>query len=238
LFGIFSALVICMPLVADPPKASSSGGGGGGQGDIELAERVLNARREYALALEQLHAHYKTTGDTEKEAWAREELMQFHRINKQAYVLDLDVPPPTLKASKNIPEANALYTDAVKYKNRGGFGNDYIDNSRRAELELQQLLSSYPESDKIGDAAYQLGDLYESKAYQQPRRAAVYYERCFQWHPNTHYDARIRAARLYDRTLKERAKALEIYKDILQHETDPRLLEEAKKRQTDLSAGK
>jgi len=55
---------------------------------------------------------------------------------------------------------------------RQGLGNDYLDNQRRAELLFQQLLSTYPQSDKIGDAAYQLGDIYESRAYRQYRRAA------------------------------------------------------------------
>ncbi len=203
--GLCTVLALSLPLGADTTK---KGSGSTGKSDIELAERVLNARREYALALEQLRNHYISTGDDEKKRWAEEELRQFHRINKQAYVLDLDVPPPTLKATKNIPEANTLYTEAVKYKNKTAFGNDSIDNQRRSELLLQQLLTSYPESDKIGDAAYQLGDLYEGKAYQQPRRAAAYFERCFQWHQNTHFDARIRAARLYDKTPQDRPKAI------------------------------
>src|SRR5207245_4588470 len=36
-----------------------------------------------------------------------------------------------------------------------------------------------------------------------------YYERCFQWDPNTQYDARLRAARLYDRELKDRNRRSE-----------------------------
>jgi TolA-binding protein len=239
LLDLVVVLAIALPLFAQssgskgkPAPASSS------KNDIELVERVLNARREYALSLEQLRNHYISISDPEKKKWAEDELRQFHRISKQAYILDLDVPPPTLKATKNIPEANTLYTEALKYKNKGGFGNDYIDNQRRSELLFQQLLTSYPESDKIGDAAYQLGDLYEGKGYQQPRRAAVYFERCFQWQPNTHFDARMRAARLYDKTLQERSKALELYKEVTDHETDPKMLEEARKRQTDLGAPK
>ena len=84
------------------------------------------------------------------------------------------MPPPTLQANYNIPEANELYRRAMAYKDKG-WGNDYIDNQRRAELLLQQLLTNYPQSDKIGDAAYQLGDIYESKAYKQypPRRPVL-----------------------------------------------------------------
>jgi tetratricopeptide (TPR) repeat protein len=206
--------------------------------DLELVEKLLGARKDYQVSLEQLRAHYVSVGDTERARWAEEELKQFHRINKQAYRLELDVPPPTLKAEYNIPEANELYRRAMSYKDKGGWSNDSLDNQRRAELLLQQLLTSHPQSDKIGDAAYQLGDLYEGKAFLQYRRAAAYFERCFQWTPNTQLDARIRAARLYDKTLNERNRAIEIYREITTHETDPKRMQEAQKRLAELTGAK
>src|SRR5207249_8915497 len=138
-------------------------------------------------SLEQLRAHYSSVGDVERARWAEDELRQFHRMNKPAYRLELDVPPPTLQAAQNIPEANELYRRAMSYKDKG-WGTDYIDNQRRAELLLQQIISNYPQCHMIDDAAYQLGDLYESKAYHQYRRAALYFERCFQWNLNTEAD--------------------------------------------------
>jgi TolA-binding protein len=205
--------------------------------DLPLVERLMAARRDYQSALEQLRAYYARAGDVERARWAEEELIQYHRIGKQAFKLELDVPVPTLQAAYNIPEANELYMRALQYKDRG-WGTDYIDNQRRAELLLQQLLTNYPQSTKIDDAAYQLGDIYESKAYKQYRRAASYYERCFQWNPNTQYDARIRAARIYDRYLAERTKATQLYQEILTHETNPRQQQEAKKRLADLGASR
>ncbi len=206
--------------------------------DIEKVERVLAARREYQVALEQLRSHYLAAGDLERARWAEEELVQYHRIAKHAYRLDLDVPPPGLVAAYNIPEANELYRRAMTYKDKGWGGTEYIDNQRRAELLFQQILTSYPQSDKIDDAAYQLGDIYESRAYRQYRRAAQYYERCFQWNPNTQFDARIRAARLYDKYLQERSRAAELYRDVTTHETDPKRLAEAQKRLAEMSGGK
>jgi TolA-binding protein len=232
------ALAVALAVAADAqtpskpaPKAPAKG-----PSDIELVEKVLAARREYQITLETLRAHYISIGDLERAKWAEEELRQYHRIGKQAYRLDMDVPAPTLKAEKNIAEANELYRRAMVYKDKG-WGNDYIDNQRRAEILLQQLLTSYPESDKIDDAAYQLGDIYESKAYRQPRRAAAYFERCFQWNNNTQFDARLRAARLYDKVLLDRSRARELYQDVLNTETDPRWLEEARKRLSELGGG-
>jgi hypothetical protein len=203
--------------------------------DLELVERLLAARREYQVALEKLRAHYVTIGDVDRTTWAQEELLQYHRIAKQAFRLELDVPPPTLKAEYHIPDATELYRRAMTYKDHG-WGTDYIDNQRRAELLFHQLLTNYPQSDKISDTAYQLGDLYESKAYKQLKRAAQYFERCVQWNPTTLWDARLRAARLYDKYLSDRARAIELYTDVTNRETDPKRLQEAAKRLEELKS--
>jgi TolA-binding protein len=210
-----------------------SGTGKAKTSDVELVEKVLAARRDYQVSLEALRAHYISVQDTERERWTEEELREFHRINKQAYNLDLDVPPPTLKADKNIPEANELYKRGMTFKEKG-WGADYTDNQRRAELLFQQILTSYPESDKIDDAAYRLAEMYEGKSYKQYRRAEIYYERTFQWNPNTQFDARLRAARLQDKVLANRAEAVRLYEEVMQHETDQTWLDEAKKRLQEL----
>jgi TolA-binding protein len=206
--------------------------------DIERVEKVLAARRDYQVSLEALRTHYLSVGDVERAKWAEDELRQFHRMSKQAYRLELDVPPPTLHAAYNIPEANELYMRAMAFKDKGWTGNDYIDNQRRAEILFQQILTNYPQSDKIDDSAYQLGEMYEGRAYRQYRRAALYYERCVQWNPNTQFDARLRAARLYDKYLQEKTRAIELYREVTTHETDPKRIAEAQKRLTELSGAK
>lgn len=215
-----------------PPRSSTAP-----PSDVEFVERLIAARRDYQVALEELRKHYLSAGDLEHARWAEEELIQFHRISKHAYRLELDVPPPTLQALHNIGEANELYRQAMTFKDKG-WSTDYIDNQRRAELLFQRLLTNYPQSDKIDDTAYQLGDIYESKAYKHYRRAAQYFERCFQWNSNTQFDARLRAARLYDRNLNERGEAIRLYREVIRHETDPKRLQEAQKRLTELSGGK
>jgi tetratricopeptide (TPR) repeat protein len=230
-------LVLALWAAAAAQSPNTKGKKLGAKGDVEIVERLLAARKEYQITLEALRLHYIGTGDIERARWAEEELVQYHRIPKHAFRLELDVPPPTLDANKNIPEANELYRQAMKFKDKG-WGQDYIDNQHRAELRLQELLTNYPQSDKLSDAAYQLGDVYESKAFRQYERAAAYFERCFQWNPKTHFDARMRAARLYERYQSERSHAIEIYKEITTHETDPKRVEEAQKKLTELSGKK
>jgi hypothetical protein len=203
-------------------------------GDLELVQRLMMARHEYQKMLEQLRGHYLTAGDMERARWAEDELRHYHRIPKQAFILPLVVPPPTLQGTVNVPEANKIFTRALEYKDKGS-GVAYVDNQRRAELLFEQLITLYPQSNKISDAAYQLGDVYESKAYKQYRRAALWFERCFQWNPLTNLDARLRAARLYDRQTLDRGRAIELYREIKTHETDAKRQAEADKRLLELS---
>lgn len=223
--GVLGGVAAAQPDAARGDKAATS--------DLKMVRDLMDSRTRYQTMLEQLRAYYLTAGDVERARWAEDELRQYHRIPKQAFRLDLEVQAPTLKAAVNVPEANELYRRALAYKDRG-WGNDYVDNQHRAELLLQQLLNNYPQSDKIGDAAYQLGDIYESRVYKQYRRAASYFERTFQWNPTTQLDARLRAARLYDRNLIERKRARELYQEIMTHDTDQKRLAEAQRRLTEL----
>jgi hypothetical protein len=233
-----AVLVALSLLLAVRAQTPSSPGKPADTADVELVERLIVARRDYQKILESLRAHYVKAGDLKRARWAEEELVQYHRIPKQAFRLELDVPPLDPKLGRNlvnVPEANKLYAQAMTYKDKG-WGTDYIDNQRRAELLLQEVLTKHPTSNKMDDAAYQLGTIYESKAYKHYERAAAYYERCFCWNPQTDLDARLKAARLYDRYLTERARAIELYREITTHETDPKRVAEAQKRLADLSS--
>lgn len=231
--------IFAFALLATLPRAQTPTGNPapGKSDDLDLVQKLLTARRDYQKTLEQLRYHYHQAGNVEKMKWAEEELKLYHRIPHQAFRLDLDVPPPNLKGDQNVVEANKLFTWAMHYKDQG-FGENYIDNQRRAEILFQEILSKYPHSDKISDVAYMLGDLYESKAYRMYYRAVEYYQRSYQWNPKRNDDARLRAARLYDRQLNNRAKAIEIYREITTNETDPRRIAEAQKRIAELSGAK
>lgn len=216
---------------ADPPKGKPVSTT---QSDTAEVERVLAARKEYQSSLIALHQKYETTGDKLRAQWVEDELKTFHLMSKPSYRLDLhDVPPPTLKAEDNIKGANDLFREAMKYKDKGT-GTDYVLNQRRTEILLQEILKQHPSSDKIADVAYQLGDLYEGRAYKQYERAAAYFERAFQWRKGTATDARMRAAVIYDRTLGERSKAVEMYREVVANDTNPARVQAAEKRLAEL----
>ena len=206
--------------------------------DIDLVERTLAARKEYDASLRKLYEHYAKLGDKRRTQWVEQEIHGYHLLFKPSYNLDVqDVPPPSLEAKTNVREANDLFRQAMEFKGRG-FGDDYILNQRRTEMLLREILEKYPSCDKIADVAYQLAELYESKAYRQLDRAARYYERSFQWKKGTATDARLKAAILYDKSLNERSKALELYRDVIAHDTDPERLKQAERRLAEMTGGK
>lgn len=203
--------------------------------DTELVERVIAARKEYQKSLVAVYEHYRQTGDRERAKWAEEEIRAFHLMPKPSYRIDiLDVPPPNLEAKVNVKEANDLYKIAMDYKGRG-YGTEYVLNQKRAEIVLQEILQKYPNSDKIADVAYTLGDLYEGRAFREYDRAAAYFERSYQWRKGSITDARIRAARLYDKQ-NERSKAIELYRDVIAHDTDKDRIREAERRLAELTS--
>ena len=226
-------LLAAAGLAADKPAAPAPR-----TGDAELVEKIHSARKEYVASLVAIYDHYVKTGDPQRAKWAEDELKAYHLAWKPSYRLDiLDVPPPTLEARQNIKEANDLFKLAKQYKDKaGGSGTEYTLNQKRAELLFQEVLQKHPTSDKIADVAYELGELYEGRSFKQFDRAAAYYERSFQWRKGGKGDGRIRAARLYDRTLTERSKAIELYRDVLQNDTDAAHTKEAERRIAELTA--
>lgn len=217
------------PARLQPPRANV------GAADTELIEGVLAARRAYVNSLKSLHEHYRKMGDTRRMQMAEEELKQHHRALHPVYRLEFDVPSAKLQPQYNQREANELFRSAKSYKDRG-FGAEYTDNQRRAEMLLQELLTKYPQSTAIVDAAYMLGELYESRSFRQFERAAAYFERSVDWAPTTPSDARMRAARLYDRELRDRAKAIELYRAVVDNDSSSSRRQEAQRRLTDLGA--
>ena len=111
------------------------------------------------------------------------------------------------------PDANAMYAEAVHLEEQAG---PLIKNEallRKALDKYDQFINKYPKSDKIDDAAFRMAGIYEYlKDYAN---AVKYYQRTYQWNPQTPTTARFKAAYLLDTQLGRRAEALQIYQEAL-----------------------
>ncbi|HSV27835.1 MAG TPA: hypothetical protein VLH60_08075, partial [Sedimentisphaerales bacterium] len=174
----------------------------------------------YRQGLEKLVDFYTRTGNSMKLNWARTELDALNRAPQYRFVIQAEAAGPDLRAMTLIAGADVLYRDGMAYYSEGrpivGLTNE--GKLRMALDRFNQLIADYPTSDKIDDAAYAAGEIYEY--FGDYSIAALYYTRAFQWDDNTPHPARFKAAYVYDRHLANRQRALELYQDYLAR--DPR----------------
>lgn len=87
-----------------------------------------------------------------------------------------------------------------------------------ALTKYNSLIRQYPNSDKIDDAAYRAAGIYDY--FKDYEIALLYYQRAYQWDPDTPYPARFYAASLLDKKLHRRDEALQVYQEAVLREGD------------------
>jgi len=127
---------------------------------------------------------------------------------------------PGLRASVSNPEADEFYQDILQLEKRAGLlpGLKNQDRLRTVLDKYNQLIRKYPSSNKIDDAAFQAAGIYEH--FKDYSIALVYYQRAYQWDPDTIHPARFRAARILDQYLRRRAEALKLYQQAVKEESE------------------
>lgn len=120
-----------------------------------------------------------------------------------------DVPHLT-----TIAEADVLFEEAEGFRRRLNPLARH-ENLSQALERYQRLLLAHPDSDKADDAAYWIGYVYESRYHTNYERAVEFYRKCVAWNPTTITDARHRIAYILDYNVRDRAAALEAYRDVV-----------------------
>lgn len=182
-----------------------------GAGEADYVEQAAATRAAYREALASLAAYYRSVGNYTKGQWAQTELRTFDQMVQYTYLSPAEAAPAGLQARDIIDEAEELYNQGMRLFRQGGGGLIIIDEAKLREglQYFNRLIAQYPTSDKIDDAAYHSGRIYEYlKNYEL---AAIYYQRAYQWNDNTPYPARFRAASVMDHRLKMRSESLSLY---------------------------
>ena len=186
--------------------------------EADLVEQMAVNRQAYKQGLELLADFYKRTGNNMKLEWAQKELDALITMPKYNYIIEAITIPPGHKAVASIPEADELYYDAEETDKEAG-RLPILKNENQLRLALvkyNDLIKKYPTSDKIDDAAYNAGVIYEY--FKDYTIALLYFKRSFEWDPETPYPARFRAARILDRDLHRNSEALELYQQAVKIE--------------------
>jgi tetratricopeptide (TPR) repeat protein len=186
--------------------------------EVDLVEKMAVNRQAYRQGLELLAGYYMRTGNNLKLEWAQKELAALNTMPKYNYIIEANVAPPDLKVSASIPEADDLYYEAEEIDKQAG-ALPLLKNENQLRLALEkynEVIRKYPASDKIDDAAYNAGVIYEY--FKDYTIALLYFKRTFQWDPETPHPARFRAARILDKNLHRNAEALQLYQQAVKIE--------------------
>lgn len=184
-------------------------------GESDIVEQVAVNRRAYHQGLEMLVDYYTRTGDNMKLTWAKRELEALNKIPQYNYIIEATVAGPNLKATTSIPEADYMYWQAQQLEKKAKRLVIIKDENllRLALDKYNQLIRKHPSSDKIDDAAYRAAGIYEH--FKDYTLAVLYYQRVYQWHPDTVYPAKYKAAYILDEKLHRRAEALQLYQQVV-----------------------
>ena len=127
------------------------------------------------------------------------------------------------------PEAAAAFREEAEELRRDLDPFRRQPNLLKAMELYQALVLKHPQSDKVDECAYYLGQIYASSYVGSMAKAAEYYEKCALWNPKTEKDARFRAAESYEKAhLSE--KAGELYRRTAAEDPFPENREVAKDR--------
>jgi tetratricopeptide (TPR) repeat protein len=201
------------------------------ENEIDLVEKMAANRQAYQRSLQALIQYYSASGNYGKTSWAQEELTALNRIPQYQYIIEAQVMPATLTATESIAAADQLYAEAEELERKAGVipvaALKDEEVLRAALRKYGQLISTYPTSDKIDDAAYKMARIHEG--FRDYTIALSFYQRAYQWDASTPYPARFRAADILDHKLHRRAEALAVYQEAIVKEaryTDLRLMAE------------
>ena len=189
--------------------------------EVDLVEQLVFHRAMYYRSVKALSEYYRQHGYYAKRRWAERELDDLNRVKTFRYLLAAEIPADDLVPRDSIAEADELYERGLSVLKRGGHGTPvlYSENKMREALGIfRELIERYPSSDKIDDAAFYCGEIHKEYFKGEEPIAVRWYERAFTWAPNTPHPARFQAAVVYDYRMHDRARALELYHQVIEHE--------------------
>lgn len=188
-----------------------------------LVEYLVGARHEYQKAMADVLDFYKRTGvNSYKAQRVANAIQRLDPVRLYMYVLQAEIPPADVKPIEVIPQADKMFAQGVAlYQEGKGLLHMFITTDykkeRQALLILVDLIQRYPRSTKVAQAAFYIAEIYK-EYFNENVRACQWYERAWQWDPSITLPARFQAAVINDYRLYNRAKAIELYRQVIQHE--------------------
>jgi tetratricopeptide (TPR) repeat protein len=194
--------------------------------EVDLVEKMSEARRAYKAYLEAMLAYYIKDADFNKRVAAEQELHDLAKSRTYDYLLGQDFPAANLtKPKEQISEAETLYNDGLNYYEKGrvigvplAFSKEQM---RLAREKFDTLIKQYPTSNRVADAFFYAAEIikeYLRTGVNEDIQAVEYYKRAYVADPNLAHPAHFQRAVILDYRLHRRDEALEEYRNVLKFE--------------------
>ena len=177
----------------------------------EYVDAVIERRKAYREALSKLRQLYLNIGNAERVEWASSELKDLDAGRHYRFMSPVDTLSPDMSPTKVIQVAEDLYkkAEALRAQMLPPWGKEArLKEARNLYLKL---IRKYPESRRLSDAAFALGDIMGGMYFREYESAAKYYKLSFQWNPKTRLPARYQAGLIYENKLGEYEEAARMY---------------------------
>lgn len=214
------------------------------RGDMARSNWARNQRKETEAATSPRPVPGKPA---EMPSWSQ----QRKRVEEiTVYPYGSDQPPEyaaDVQPIRSEAGADRLYADAEKLVMSfrmvplAGALDVNKDKARQAIRFLRELLVKHPQSDKVDDAAFWIGECYKEYLREEDtdnKLALLYYRWALELDPQTPHPARFQSAVVYDFRLHDRKSALAMYHRVLKeqeagHYTNARFAAERIRQLTD-----
>ena len=198
----------------------------------QLIHAVTVSRKNYRDALDELRQYYQDTGNQLRLQKTRRELDALDKVPQPLYTDEGLGNVRTGVILRDIEDANTLFNDAMMYKK--SFSKE---NRITAIKRLEKLMATYPDSDKVGDAAFEIAEIYAGSYFHDYESAAKYYIKSYQLNPYIKRPALLRAAETYDKMLADHERAKSIYQQAALYSPDAKSRKKAQERLSVLEQG-
>lgn len=197
----------------------------------QLIHAVTVSRENYRKSLNELREYYQSTGNQLRLQKARRELDALDTVPHPVYTDEGLGNVRSGVTLRDIEDANILLKDALMYK------KSFIKANRLTAIKrLEKLIEVYPDSDKVGDAAFEIAEIYASGYFKDYESAAEYYRKSYELNPAMRQPSLLKAGEMYDK-IADYNKAKIIYQQAASYSPDAKSQKKAQKRLSALEQG-
>lgn len=197
----------------------------------DLVENMMETRAQFLDDVKALQRAYLDSGDSVKANWCRrvawnlEEVVNYPFLSAGPAEQRAEVMPeePVPSADKLYDEALAIYKQVAAVPLAGALEPNK-EKARRSLGLFKKILREYPKSDKVDECAYYCGEIYKEYLREEDpddELSVRYYQWAVALNPEIQLPARFQSAVVYDFRRHDRARAIELYHQVME-------LEEAK----------